>query len=130
MKTYRCQLEVRGYELDSFGHVNHGVYLNYFEHARWKMLAEEGITLELITRDKRWPVIAQIEVRYLKPTFMGDQLEIQTRVIEQSRARFTLEQMIYRDGVLVTSATVKSVVVNENGRPVEMTEPYSRLWSE
>src|SRR6185437_16164438 len=70
-KAYRTQLEVRGYELDSFGHVNHANYLNYFEHARWRMLQDEGITLEVLEKWKRWPVIAAIEVKYLKPTFMG-----------------------------------------------------------
>jgi DNA-binding response OmpR family regulator len=28
-KIYECALEVRGYELDSFGHVNHAVYISY-----------------------------------------------------------------------------------------------------
>ena len=35
---YQCNLEVRGYELDSFNHVDNAVYLNYYEHARWQIL--------------------------------------------------------------------------------------------
>jgi YbgC/YbaW family acyl-CoA thioester hydrolase len=129
-KTYRCPIEVRGYELDSFGHVNNATYLNYLEHARWKMLHEEGITLKWIQREKRWPVIASIEIKYLKPTFMGDALAIHTRVLEQSRARFTIEQIIYRGETTVTEAVIHSVVVNETGRPVELPDAYSKLWTE
>ena len=39
MKT-RFEFNVRGYELDSFGHVNNAVYLNYLEQARWEMFLE------------------------------------------------------------------------------------------
>jgi len=127
-KIYSCPIEVRGYELDSFGHVNNATYLNYLEHARWKMLNEEGITLEWIEREQRWPVISSIEIKYLRPTFMGDQLIVKTRVMDQSRARFTFEQLIYKDETLVTSAVVHSVIVNEKGRPVELPAEYAKLW--
>jgi YbgC/YbaW family acyl-CoA thioester hydrolase len=128
-KTYRCDIEVRGYELDSFGHVNHAVYLNYFEHARWRMLAEEGITLEWITREKLWPVIASAQIKYLKPAFMGDRLEIRSRAVDAQRMRFTFEQDIYRGDVHLTSARYESAIVNEKGRPVETPELYYRLWN-
>jgi acyl-CoA thioester hydrolase len=130
MKLYTCRLEVRGYELDSFGHVNHSVYLNYLEHGRWRMLNDEGITLDWIEREKLWPVIVGIEIRYLKPTFMGDVLEVRTQVVEHSRSRFTLEQTVYRDDIAVTTAKVQSVVINQEGRPVRIPEPYTRLWKE
>lgn len=129
-KTYLCNIEVRGYELDSFGHVNHAVYLNYFEHARWTMLMEEGITLEQITREKLWPVIASAEIKYMKPAFMGDRLEVRSRAIDVHRTRFTFEQNIFRGDVQITAARYQSVVVNEKGRPVEMPEMYFRLWSD
>ena len=35
-------ITVRSPELDSFGHVNHAVFLNYFEHARFLALEEAG----------------------------------------------------------------------------------------
>jgi acyl-CoA thioester hydrolase len=128
-KTYRCNIEVRGYELDSFGHVNHAVYLNYFEHARWSMLAEEGITLEWIAKEKLWPVIISAQLKYLKPAFMGDRLEIRSRAVDVQRLRFTFEQEIFRGDVQLTSARYESAVINERGRPVEMPEVYYRLWS-
>lgn len=128
-KTYRCSLEVRGYELDSYGHVNHAVYVSYLEHARWKLLAEEGIRLSDFNEWKRWPVIAGIEVKYLKPVFMGDVLEIRTQLVEHFRASFTFEQNVYKDELHVLSAKVKSVIINEKGRPSEFPEDLKRLWA-
>jgi YbgC/YbaW family acyl-CoA thioester hydrolase len=128
-RTYRCTLEVRGYELDSFGHVNNAVYLNYLEVARWKMLNQEGITLDGIQKEKRWPVIAAIEIKYIRPAFMGDQLEVRTRVIEYSKARFKLEQLIYRGETSIAAAQVTSVIVNEAGRPVELPTYYEKFWN-
>src|ERR1041385_4155229 len=100
-RVYRTQLEVRGYELHSFGHVNNAVYFNYLEFARWKMLNEAGITIDKIKEWQRWPVIAKAEAEYYKPTFMGDRLEIETETVEHSRTSFTIEQRMFRGGTLV-----------------------------
>lgn len=129
-RTFRTEIEVRGYELDSFGHVNNSVYLNYLEHARWRMLSEVGITLGDISRQKEWPVIAEIQIRYLKPAFMGDKLEVQTRVTRQSRVRFVFEQEILRADSRIASALVHSVLIDADGRPMEISADYSRLWSD
>lgn len=128
-KVYRSSIEVRGYEIDSFGHVNNSVYLNYLEHARWKMLNEEGITLEQISRDKQWPVIQSIEIKYLKPSFAGDVLEISTRITEVSRVKFQIEQLIFRGDTQIALATINSTVINEAGRPIELPPHYKKLWT-
>src|SRR5206468_4148735 len=93
-KVYRCTLEVRGYELDSFGHVNHAVYVSYLEHARWKMLGEEGITPAQFDEWKRWPVIGGLELKYLKPTFIGDELDIQSEVLQHGRSHFLIGRSV------------------------------------
>jgi acyl-CoA thioester hydrolase len=126
--VYRCTLEVRGYELDSFGHVNNSVYLNYLEHARWQMLKQEGITLEQIQKDKRWPVISAIEIKYLRPLFMGETFEVRSRVVEHSKARFLIEQLLYRGETAIAAAKVSCVFVDETGRPNELPESYSKFW--
>ena len=37
---YKFKTEVRGYELDSYGHVNNAVYVSYAEQARWKYFSK------------------------------------------------------------------------------------------
>ncbi len=128
-KTYHCEVEVRGYELDSFGHVNHAQYLSYLEHARWKLLAQEGITLQALQGWKRWPVIAGVEVRFLKPTYMGEKLDIRTQIVENGKTNFVAEQSIYRDETLVLSAKIRIVTVNEQGRPAELPAEMAKTWS-
>lgn len=127
-KIYSSKISVRGYELDSFGHTNHAHYLSFMEHARWELLAQEGITLKHIGEWKRWPVIAGVEVKYLKPTYMGDVLEIRTQALEHGRTHFKLSQKILRGETVVLDATVFVVIVNETGRPDQIPSEMTRLW--
>lgn len=128
MRQFFCDLEVRGYELDSFGHVNHAVYISYLEHARWKALAERGIGLKEFQEWKRWPVISGLEVKYLKPTFLGESLQVRTQVLTEGKAHFVFDQKIYRGEVLVFAGKVQGVIVNELGRPADMPEPFVTAW--
>ena len=126
-KTYHCSIEVRGYELDSFGHVNHAIYVNYLEHARWKLLEEERIGLKEFEQWQKWPVIARLEASYLKPTFMGDKLDVQTHLEQSGRTGFIAHQTIYKDGTPVLKAQVHVVVVNEKGRPTDLPDEVKLL---
>ncbi len=130
MAQFLCDLEVRGYELDSFGHVNHAVYISYLEHARWKALAERGIGLKEFQEWKRWPVISALEVKYLKPTFLGDALQVRTQIATQGKTHFVFDQKIYRNETLVFTAKIQGVIVNELGRPSEMPEPFVAAWNQ
>jgi YbgC/YbaW family acyl-CoA thioester hydrolase len=129
MKTYRSQLTVRGYELDSFGHVNHANYLRYFEHARWEMLASEGITLPFLEEKKRWPIIRKIEVEYIRPAFMGEVLDVVTECVDHGNASSVFKQTILRDGEEVARATVHSATINETGKPARHPVEMERLWA-
>lgn len=127
-KLYHCSFDVRGYELDSFGHVNHATYISYLEHARWKLLEEEGIGLKQFDDWKRWPVIARLEATYLKPTFLSEKLDVQTRLEASGRTGFIAHQSIVRGDTAVLKAQVHVVVVNENGRPAEVPERVIALF--
>lgn len=128
-KIYRCTLSVRGYELDSFGHVNHAVYVSYLEHARWKLLEEEGILLSHFQEWKRWPVIAKIEVQYIKPAFMNEVLEVRSQIVEHGKTHFSLEQNIYKGDAHILKARIQSVIVNERGRPTEIPAELIKMWN-
>lgn len=129
-REHICRLEVRGYELDSYKHVNHAVYLSYLEHARWKFLQDAGVLREDLDRWQRWPVIAHADVSYLRPTFIGDQLEIRSQVVEHGRAHFIVSQTILRADEPVLRARMRAVIVNEKGRPTEAPAEIRRLWED
>jgi acyl-CoA thioester hydrolase len=127
-KTWTCTLHARGYELDGFGHVNHAVYISYLEHARWELLKEEGVTLKHFQTWKKWPVIAALEARYLKPVFLDDPLTIHTRLTGWTRSKFTFEQEIRRSSDKVFTARVHAVMVNEEGRPTAIPDELTQGW--
>ena len=127
-KSYRCSFEVRGYEIDAFGHVNNANYLNYYEHARWQMLAEENITLESFKSWDRWPVIASVEVQYLKPIFAGDLITIESRILEYRRSSMQIEQKILKGTSEISTAKIRSVFVDGKGKPAAMPEEIEKKW--
>lgn len=127
-KTYRTEIEVRGYELDSFGHVNHANYLNYFEFGRWKLLAEENITLDDFRGWDRFPVIAGLEIRYLRPVTMHDRLTVETRMVAHGRSSTHFEQRILKGTLEVCVAKVRSVLVDGRGKPAEAPPDLRTRW--
>ncbi len=129
-KIYRTELEVRGYELDGFGHVNHANYLNYFEFGRWKLLAEERITMTDFRGWDRFPVIAGVEIRYLRPTVMGDRLTIETKLVSHGRSSTFFEQRILKGTQEVCVAKVRSVLVDGKGKPAEAPPELQGRWKD
>ena len=58
------KLSVRGYELDSFGHVNNAVYLQYAEAAKWDFFYKSGMIDEM-KANNLFPVILENKLRYM-----------------------------------------------------------------
>lgn len=127
--VHHCSIEVRGYELDGFGHVNHAQYISYMEHARWKMLEKAGIGFTEFKAMNRFPVIARLEASYKRSTYVDEILDIQSRIVEASRASFTVNQKILRKGELVFEGQVIVALVDDKGRPSRIPEEVARLWS-
>jgi len=78
-----CRIVVRGYELDSFGHVNNAVYLNYMEQARWELLRDAG-TLDHFRDNGVFLVVTEVSVRYVKEARVFDALLVRTRVAREA----------------------------------------------
>ena len=79
MKRSSYELTVRGYELDSFGHVNNAVYLQYAEAALWNFLKVHGL-LTIIIDAGLFPVIMESTQRYIHELKMLDEVSIDTEV--------------------------------------------------
>jgi acyl-CoA thioester hydrolase len=80
---YNYNLNVRGYELDSFGHVNNSVYLNYFEQARWEIFHELDL-IEYFSMNNLLLVVTEIQIRYSREVKLFDEMEIRTRIRKEA----------------------------------------------
>ena len=122
-------IEARAYELDSFGHVNHAIHLNYFEQARFEALAQCGFTYDVLAK-RGWAIhVVRIEVDYLSEVLLGDRLRIRTWTGEFRRTSMDMLQEARRDpregeadSTLVARARVVAVWIGENGRPIRVPD--------
>ncbi len=120
-------VEARAYELDTFGHVNHAVHLNYFEQARFEVLARYGFTYDELAK-RHWAIhVVRIEVDYLSEVLLGDRLRIRTWTEEFRRTSMVMLQEARRDprqgeseSTPVARARVVAVWIGENRRPIRV----------
>jgi YbgC/YbaW family acyl-CoA thioester hydrolase len=119
--THRTTLTVRGYELDSYGHVNNAVYLQYFEQARWEYIKHFGL-LDKINQHELFLVVVDTHIRYMRESNLFDELEIETDCrIEKPYVVFQ-QKIINQKNLPVSRATVKTVFVDKQRIPQDIPE--------
>jgi len=118
-------VEVRSYELDSFGHANHAVFLNWLEFARFEALRRAGFPYEGIMA-RGWGIyVVRIEVDYLREARLGERLLIRTWADGYRRTSMALAQQIVLEGEPtqeVARARVTAVWVGPDRRPLRVPE--------
>jgi acyl-CoA thioester hydrolase len=118
-------IAVRSPELDSFGHVNHAVFLNYFEHARYLALEEAGFDWRSLDELGHQIFVVRIEVDYLAEATRGHRLLIRTWADSFKRTQMVLGQEIVREAdpeTTVARARVTAVWIGPNGKPMRVPD--------
>jgi YbgC/YbaW family acyl-CoA thioester hydrolase len=107
----------RGYELDSYGHVNHAVYFNYLEQARWELFLQAGLISTLQELDIL-VVVIEAQARYHREINQFDEMEVRTEVTYES-PYLVFRHRIYFSGTSLKActATVKTLCTDK-GRMV------------
>jgi acyl-CoA thioester hydrolase len=112
-------IDVRFYELDPYGHVNHGVYLNYFEVARIDLLDSIGFGLPRLRELGFHLLVVEAHVSFRAPATAGDRLVVHSRLSELKRASATWLQEIRRGETLIATNEVRSAITGADGRPIK-----------
>ena len=89
-------IAVRFYELDPYRHLNHSVYIQYFEVGRIDLFAEFGWTLTGMSDLGVHIVVIEIDTRFLAAGVEGDELVVETWVEEVKRVTMSFGQRIVR----------------------------------
>ena len=118
MKTgYQSYITVRGYELDSYGHVNNAVYLQYYEHARWEMMKKLGF-LDALKDTGLSVVVVESTIRYMRETGMFDELVIESSFKPESPYLIFYQKIIdQKSGLPVSRAKIKTVFIGQDKLP-------------
>ena len=113
------RLTAASYEMDSFGHVNNAVFLNYLEKARCDFMILKGLEFADFFKWRRYPVVVRANLEFKWPARAGDQLLVKGWVTDSTKTSFTLRYEIVDEttGRLVLNAETFHVFVDDNNRP-------------
>jgi thioesterase-3 len=128
MKTI-TNLTVRSYHIDYFGHVNHARYVELLEEARWQYL-EKNKLLGPIHEVGAFHVVAELLIKYRKPSIVGDVLQIETQIESRLNHGFKMSQkaVIVQSGDLALEAVITNVFVDGKGQPRLIDDDILRIW--
>lgn len=124
-REHRLRVRARSYELDSFAHVNHAVYLNYFEHARFAALTEGGFPPSRLAERGEGVHVVRIEVDFRKELRLGEEVEVRTRAVGAGASSMTIMQCLVAPDdteVIYAEARVVVVWIGPDGRPMRVPE--------
>ena len=104
--AFRVRIAVRGYELDTQGHLNQAVYLQYGEHARWQCLRAAGISQDRLVASGMGPVALETTLKFLRELRGGDEVDVSCEFRWGEGKTFQIEQAYTRpDGTQVATLT-------------------------
>jgi len=120
--THAIPIKVRFYELDPYNHLNHAAYIQYFETARIELLMESGYDLAAMMNDGVMIVVTEIHTRFLASAVAGDELVVETEVVEFKRVTSMWRQRLLRHGELIASQDLRAALIDLDGRPIRFPE--------
>ena len=90
-------LRVRYGETDPMKYVYYGNYAEYLEVARVELFRTLGISYDEIEKRGIWLPVSEYKIKYLKPAFYDEILEIHTYVKKVPGVKIEFEYEIYND---------------------------------
>ncbi|TXS49657.1 acyl-CoA thioesterase [Streptomyces sp. OR43] len=125
--TFFVDVTVRGYELDTQGHLNQAVYLQYAEHARWELLRAAGLPQEKLLADGVGPVALEVTVKFRRELRGGERVRVSCRFDYGQGKTFTVAQQILKeDGTVAAEITGVAGILDLETRRL-VADPAGRL---
>ncbi len=105
-------------DTDAGGVVYYANYLRWMEMARFELLEQLGLSLTEYARRGFVFAVAHLEIDYVAPALLGDEVEVDTTVENVRRVRFMLKQTVKRcaDGQALAAATLTLACVSPQGK--------------
>jgi len=124
---YSFKTDVRGYELDSYGHVNNAVYISYTEQARWEILKDAGILADFQNKELLL-VVTETNIRYMRELKIFDKVEVNTEIKWEAPYLIFYHEIINCNlGTKSAKATVKTLLIDKQRIPQDLPSDLLNL---
>ena len=123
-REHRLPVRVYYEDTDFTGLVYHANYVRYFERGRSDCLRLMGIGhAELLDGDQPMAfVVTRLELAFLKPARIDDELVVRTRYESVRGPRLLISQTVTRGEEVLCRAKVEVVCIHMDGRPRRPTK--------
>lgn len=102
-------------ETDQMGIVHHSVYAIWYEQARTEYFNKVGIRYDEVEKNGLITPLIELNCKYKKPAYYNQEVEIQTKLIELTPVKFTLQYDIYdKNKNLINIGTTKLAWADAN----------------
>lgn len=116
--SHLTKLKVRFSELDPNNHVNHAVYISYFEVARTEALEAAGASLHSVSERGYHFVVVELTAKFKRPARAGDHLELDTWLSNVGRASTQWSQQLRRGEEVLVTEELRVGLTDSAGKPV------------
>lgn len=113
-------------DTDAGGVVYHSNYLRYAERARTEALRQVGIPhSELVSKYGLMFVVRRVEMDYVRPAMLDDQLVIETETVDLGAAWMALRQVVRGPNGVCVDLRIKLACVRITGlKPARIPAPW------
>jgi acyl-CoA thioester hydrolase len=123
--VHRSHFSSRSYEMDSYRHLNNGVYVSWYEQARLEYLQSLGFSYDGFADREQYIVVVRTEVDFRLPVLAGEALEIETTVESFGRTSLRWRQVMRRGpDEVVSEARTVMVFADGDNRPIAIPQDF------
>jgi acyl-CoA thioester hydrolase len=109
---HRIKVKVYYEDTDSLGVVYYANYLKFLERARTELIDASERPVQRWNAEGFNFAVYQLQIKFLKPARLGDELEVLTTISGGTDYRRKLAQTILRGGEVITEAKVDLVCLD------------------
>jgi acyl-CoA thioester hydrolase len=125
---FKLHLKTRYVETDQGGIVHNSAYIVYLENARIDFLQSIGLDInELEKGGVQCPVVSQ-SVKYLKPLFSLQEIEVHVWIESYSKVRFVLGYEILRGKDKILIGQSEHCFLDQNFKPRSLSEEMAKIF--
>lgn len=122
--SHRITITPRYSETDQGGVVHHSVFAVYFEMGRTELLRANGLAYKDLERAGVFFVIAELHIKYRRPAYYDEQLELETicSKVSASKVEHSYRMKRKSDGTVIAEGTSVLACVSKDGSVRRMPE--------